>query len=47
VSHHINMELCFATTQEKRLFGNMKRNWEGNIKKFFENQGVTMWTEFN
>jgi hypothetical protein len=41
------MELKLETTQEKKLFGNMKRNWEENSKKFLEEYNVKLWTELN
>jgi len=36
------MELKLETTQEKRLFGNLRRNWEDKSKKFLEKYDVKM-----
>jgi hypothetical protein len=36
------MELRLKSTQEKRLFGNVRRNWEDNSKKFLEKYDVKM-----
>ena len=41
------MELGLETTQEKKLFGNLRRNLEVNSKKFLEKYDVKMWTELN
>jgi len=42
VLQHINMELGLETTQEKKLFGNLRRNLEVNSKKFLEKYDVKM-----
>jgi hypothetical protein len=36
------MELRLETAQEKRLFGNLRGNWEDNSKTFLDKYDVKM-----